>query len=214
MITKKMNAAGEVYFHDEETGTDYRRVYAGLAWPFKNKPGWLILVAEDDNVDQAIGKRRLTVRYEATDISVEMLFSKMQDVRKRFVPEGFYGDPSDKGMMRLLQWHNADLRDKRIDGVGLSRAPMSDEAGNLQAYLQLIKKQLPDQGPKTLYFGEESKLPNALLELKSEDSAGDAKEWTGIACLGYVIAALETYEPSPGAGKIQTSYPIDDPLDH
>jgi len=120
-----------------------------------------------------------------------------------YLIERNYGDLSDETTAFLVRQHNREMDEERIASIGIDYAPLSDQPNNLQAYLQLIDARTKHGVEKTLFFGEGSEIATIFQTLNPQEAAGDAKEWPEIAALGYALAALEIYKPSPFTGKVQ-----------
>ncbi|NIQ17738.1 MAG: hypothetical protein GTN43_02915 [Candidatus Aenigmarchaeota archaeon] len=208
MIEKKLDRSGEgFYYRNEETGDEYRRVVGGMGWPFKEKPGFIVVVAEDFAEIPGPGKRRLTVIYEKEDDQIEGIFRKVIEAQRFHWLEGIWGNRSHENMMALIRQFNDEQNKKQGALVHILYAPKCDEPDNLTYYAHIIKKQLTK--PRNLYFGPESQFPSYLSALPSEKVKGLVDQWPAIAALGYALAALEVHGPEIPRDKLQKTALMD-----
>lgn len=203
MMHKKRNAAGETYFYDDETKRYFARIVAGIAWPFKDKPGWIVVLAQDDEPKPPTGKTIFRMLAEQSDPLIDRLLRRLREVDKTYLVERNYGDLSDEATASLVRKHNREMGEQRIASIGIDFAPMSDQPNNLQTHLQLIDARTEKEVEKTLFIGEETQTAMALRKLDPPDVTGSVGDYPAIAALGFALAALEIYKPSPSEGKPQ-----------
>lgn len=203
MMHKKINPARELYWFDDKTKRYFARVVAGISWPFKEKPGWIVVLAQDDEPNPPTGKTTFRILDEQNDPLVHRLLLRLREVNKTFLVERAYGDLSDESTAFLYREHNRTMGEQWIASIGIDFPPLSDQPNNLQAYLQMIDNRTKSGVEKTLFFGEGSQVATALQKLDPQDATGDVKEWPEIAALGFGLAALEVYKPAPFTGKPQ-----------
>jgi len=203
MMEKKRNAAGELYWFDPEANRYFARIVAGISWPFKEKPGWIVVIGENDVLNPPSGKQTFRILTEDHDSLIDRLLRRLREVDRTYLVERNYGDLSDETTAFLLRQHNREMDEQRIASIGIDFAPLSDQPNNLQAYLQIIDNHTKHGVEKTLFFGEGSQIATALHNLNPEDASGEVSQWPEIAALGYALAALEVYKPSPFTGEVQ-----------
>ena len=191
----------ERYFEDEQTKAQYRRIVAGLSGPV-DKPGFVVVVAEDLKEDRELEVHHLRVLGEAEDLNPMELFRKSLDLRARYRVQEFLGDREDKGNMDFLKQFN---RNPKSGTLYLRNAPLVEDSNCLNYYAKSIKHRLPSDGAfHTLHFDETSKLPGYLENLKTKEvSTATNLDHPAIAALGFAVAYLDTseYRPPPTEWK-------------
>jgi len=200
MIEKKETGPpnSRFFFEDSETKMKYRRIVAGLALPGV-QPGSISVVAEEFKKDSTLQVRIYRLLAEAEDADINALFNKAIDLRGYFEVQEFLGDCQNKPLMDILRLFNESLRARNIPGLTLYAAPFINEDRSFYYYANMVRAHL-NQGRKTLYLGEGSKIARCLQELPPEEilKAGPL-DFPAIAALGYAVAYLDSWQPSDDA---------------
>lgn len=185
MIIEKIEDPEEnVWLENKKTKTKYTRIIGALAWPSIN-PGFALVVAEDFSEDPSLKIRHIRSLAEAENEDLETLFQKCLEFRERYCVQDFYGNRENEPMMKILYDYNQGLKD--IPSLSLCLASFPEDLGY---HLYRIKGYLKED-KKILHFGEESILPNYLLELSPEEAVrGSVYDYPAIAALGYAISYL------------------------
>jgi len=192
IIVKKWggNSVGH-YFEHTESQRKFRRIVGGFAWPGK-KPGFAVAVGEEFDPDPTTKKRHLWVVGETEDFDVQNLSRRATEFKQIYYVEAFYGDSTIEPMMQLL----------RHSGLSLREAPYADNEHSFLFYVSTIQGCLKPE--KYLHFGDNSKLPGYLLEVKPEDTPSpDAEAFPAIAAIGYAVSYLMLHQPLPPLDKPQ-----------
>ena len=179
-----------VYFRDVKTHMEFRRVMGGVAWPAGERPGFVVVVTEDDRVTPELKTRILRIYAEHATTDVPGLIKRAYDLGYYYNVQTWYGDNSNEMMMKFVSVFNRKLP-KTKKGMYLSNAPMVDDAHNLQLYAHQIRERIRP-AKKSLYFGDFTQISGAFGVLTEEDvKKKRAGEFPAIAALGYVVAAME-----------------------
>jgi hypothetical protein len=198
MIERKMERGEEPgdpgieVFTDDQSGAKYRRIVGSLAWPDGGKPGFAVVIAEDFDEDPNLKDRRLWVLREIEESDVAGLVRRCQELRDTFHAKEWFGHTGNKSMMAVL-YHLQKSWDHK-ERLSFSAALHADDPKGLGYYLPLIKECL-GINRKFLIFGEGSKLPGYLADMKPETLNQDPAEYPPIAALGYALSRLRTLAP-------------------
>jgi len=182
----------EVYYLDTDTGREYQRIFASMAWPGKHS-GYAVVVAEERDADKSLGEHKLWILAEYESPNPSDLVKRCREFKSLFCIDRIYGNSKNLPMMGFM----------RGSGFRLSDAPFADSPNAGQYYLSLIREMTEGATRKILFFGKNSKLPGILATLDTDHlKAGNdfSSELPPIVALGYVLAALKTYTHNPNEG--------------
>jgi hypothetical protein len=177
---------------------EYRRVVGGLAWPYGEKPGYAVVVAEALKEDPQLKDRPLRVIKEIEESDILNLLGYCQDLQKALKVQNWYGNTGDKAMMANVYHINRASAER--NRFAFKTAPYANEPNGLAFYMPIIKKHIAINR-KILHFGEGSKLPGYLAQIGPEDMLTNPLELPPIAALGYALAHLYTRKPEPPRNK-------------
>jgi len=168
----------------------YRRIYAGLGWPYAEKPGFLVVLAEEKKKDHTLpySPRHYRVLAETETDDIEELRRYGLKYRDDFKLKTIYGDPSSPIYELWRRRYGSDV-------VNLA-LPSNHEDIDLNLLAQLVKRNTHVR--KTLHFGQESRLPGHLMELMEDRVPMDyLEEYPALTALSYPLVQLEltTYQP-------------------
>jgi hypothetical protein len=183
-VIKRVGQGRDEHFLDGESQTRYSRIVGGLAWPFGEKPGFLVVIGEDFVRAPGVG-RSLYVLGEREGPYLDDLFRFYQEFREKYSADLWVGDPSIKGHIDFF--YTAGGRDGQ--GFTLLEAPFYDDPHGLASYFQRIRPLLKDT-QKILHLGERSILRGYLQALTREEMLRPACEHPPVAALGYAVAYL------------------------
>ena len=185
------------HFEDKETGAQFRRIVAGLAWPGK-RPGFFVVVTEDLKEDIALKLCKVKVIAETEDENIDGLLRKGFEYVQRYKVQEVLADTTHKPMMQLLYQFNKSLSKKKLRTLYLQPAPFVEDPKALEFYAHAIKNRT-QQDKKSLYFGESSKLPGYLTELSPDETVKTSfSDYPAIAALGYAVTYLDMNQPFEG----------------
>lgn len=174
---------------DYKNQREYRRISGGIAWPIGDKPGCVLVLAEDLNRHARMKKYIYRVLDEFSSREAEKLVKRMYDFEAFYAVSPWYGDDENALSLFFVDRFNNGLPVKK-KGLSIVGAAFAGSAGNLKLYSNLIYSRL-GKAKKTLYFGK-STLPGELGALSAEDIEGKAAEnYPPIAALGYAVMGLD-----------------------
>ena len=174
------------WYLEKETGRKFRRIYSGLQWP-GNKPGAIIVLAEDLGVDAALDERKLWILAEYENRNQSELIDRCDEFKGLMQVEKFYGDTTNRPMMILKNRSKTDFN--------LSKAPFIDQPTAHEAYLSIIREKT-SVTRKVLNFGESSALPAILASVDSVPSGNSFKtDFPSVAALSYALSAMVVRAP-------------------
>jgi hypothetical protein len=184
-IYNYMEGRTENWFEDK-AGRRYRRIIGGLAWPHGDKPGFALVLAEDEGQNPAADTAPIRVLAEYQNLLVPELIDRCGIFSSIYEVQAWLGDTTHLPMMKLTN-----------DRIQLSKALFADDSKALQFYINLITE-LTQIGQKILHFGEDSQLRTVLRNLSPDRLGANVAEYPPIAALGYALAALRFNQaPSP-----------------
>lgn len=183
----------ETFYESRDTGDRYRRIVGGLAWPGTKKPGFAVIVGEEKRHDFELNAYHLRLLAEVEEVNLERLLEWCigYEVNSPEVHWSWYGDTNNKPAMAWVYRLNDKYPNQGMRRfLSLVPAPHIDSPRRFEFCVNILRERL-EQWRKTLHFGEESGLPNYLLQLGSEGITKPAGEdYPAIAALGYAISAL------------------------
>lgn len=178
------------YYRDIINAREYRRIVGGVGWPAGEQPGFLCVIAENDNIDRRLKLRHYWILTEYESKDMEKLIKRMYDVQNRYLIDPWYGDTYNILMMHFVDKFNNRLT-KQKKGIYLAEAPFVGEAHNLRLYAHQIKTRTLSV-KKSLHFGSQSQIPGQLSGLSPDDvQKKKAEDYPAIAALGYVLSGIE-----------------------
>jgi len=184
-------------FYDDEGKRVYRRIMAGVAWPF-DVPGAIVILGECDQPNPSTGEYDLWMIDEYKHPSLVDIMVRCAEAKQIQMVQKFYADTSSRDIMLIARRSDA--------GVRLLKAPYSDTKGAGQFYLTLIRERL-SYSKKSLNFGPDRKTPSLLSSI-STDKAIELPPL--VQALGYVVAAFSAYlYEIPNDGVHVTYRPLD-----
>jgi len=184
-------------YYDDEGQRVYRRIMAGVAWPF-DKPGAIVVLGECDSPNPSTGEHDLWVIDEYENSSLVDIMVRCAEAKTIQMVQKFYADTSSRDIMLIARRSDA--------GVRLLKAPYSDTKGAGQFYLTLIREGL-SYSKKSLNFGKDRKTPTLLSSI-STDKTIELPPL--VQSLGYVVAAYSAYPyEKPNDGIHVTYSPLD-----
>ncbi len=174
-------------FLDHETSGRYRQLVGGLAWPCGERPGYLVVVAEDFWEDRTLGARPFNIIAEREAPGMDDIVRHYQELSALLLVGPWAGDPENRGMLRYCQ--------QKIPQFSLYPAPYFDDPRNLGYYFQLFRT-LTKEERKVLHFNNHEMVRGYLSSLPPEEFNKPAKEHPPAAALGYAITYLDQNKPA------------------
>ena len=176
-------------FEELGTGRRFRRIVGGMQWPGK-KPGALVVIGEDLNIDAALDERKLRVLAEYENRNLSELIARCKELEGLMEVEKFYGDTTNLPMMKLMRRGEA--------AISLSKAPFVDDPDGWVAYLSIIREKT-SATKKILNFEKEGSALPAMLASLTGIPTDLKSDYPKIAALGYALSALTVPYKKPRA---------------
>jgi hypothetical protein len=192
IVEKRQGSDGSVYYREGKE--EYRRIAGGLAWP-GSKPGFAVVVAEGFR-DPTFRDHPYYVLAEVEDMSLERLLQKCFELQRRWGVEEWYGQADDTPAMVLVSRFNEALTKSGVkEGIYVQYAPFVEEPGCFKYYTDILFGRLSN---KSLHIGEDKKLSVYIFDLPPDKRVSASPlDFPAVAALGFAVAALETYDPTP-----------------
>jgi len=213
LFERKTACSGSVYWEDSKTGNSYRKVVIGFSWPAA-KPGYIVVLSEDKYRDARSDLHNINVVADFEQHGMDLFVEKLHEVAELYSVTDLYGDPENKVGREFLAVFNDRLSRQGRRGSWISSPPMQGERAQFEYGVQTILRLLR-ASRKTLFLGETSRLPAALMELQPQDvSRASPQDYPAVAALAYGVTAL-TYWPfreDPGRTPVKaiTEYDLFD----
>ncbi len=160
----------------------YRRIFAGIGWPYADQTGFIAVLGEDKKKDHTLpySPRHYRILAEAESSDIEQLRRDGLRFQDDFHVKCLFGDPENPIYQLWRRKYGSDVVDLML--------PADDIDLNLLT--QLVKRNT--QVRKTLHFGAESKLPGYLMMLMEEKVDMDRMErYPALTALGYPLVHME-----------------------
>jgi hypothetical protein len=175
----------KVTYQDNETDRIYGRIISGIGWPWAEREGAVLTVAEMYERDHSLphSPRHCYVLDEFYSSDLEELHRCCGKARDKLCAQSVVGDPHSS--LNEL-WRN--LGDS-APTIYISKPP-SFENIDLNFSSQLVRKRTSIQ--KTLHIGEGRMLPGFLSTLREEEIEGKSlQSFPAIAALAFTLAVME-----------------------
>jgi len=179
----------KAYFYNPIAKAEYRRVVGGIAWPFGQQGGFIVVIAENYPKDTRLKTRRLRVLTEYLNDDTDKLVKRLYDLQNTYLVGTWYGETDNLLMMHFIDQFNRMLPKKKV-GVFIAEAPFADDRHNLRLYAhQIYNKTNPAK--KSLFFDDHSIIPGILSALSDDQVRKDkAQKHPVIAALGFAVSGL------------------------
>ena len=181
--------------YESEEGGVYRRITASMGWPYLERPGFMVVMAEDAEPDFSLvgSPRHLRILDEVESPDLETLYRAAGRYKKECGVEALHCDCKDT--LRGL-W--AQIPSANETPVKIRHAARWDNL-DLRFVAQVIHKRTKLQ--KTLHFGSKSRLPRYLDEISAlQLDELRLNHYPAVTALGVGLAEMELVRFSNGAG--------------
>ena len=175
----------EIFIKLIDGDNTYRRIFCGLGWPFADKPGFVVVLAEDFDCDHSIehSPRHMRILAECESDNLEILYRATVKYKQRYLFEDVFGNRANPLNEAWQKWGY----------VGVLY-PDCFLKVTLNIVGQFVKKNT-SATRKTLNFGD-SVLPGYLSDLEADKiEADNLDQLPPIAALGYCLAEMELEKP-------------------
>lgn len=201
---------------DSENHRDYFRICGGVAWPYKGRPGFAVLVAEQVRNLKSGAPPKFYGLTESEHRHSGVMLSKCVELTT--VVDTWYSNIIPEAQRVALHQFNLGQEQKHLTGILLTNVPMLSEAGDalqLFSYADAELDKRTTAGQKTVFLGDCSRVLAALQRVPEEwDSAEDILKLPEVTALYYALGAmfrLPFSVPSREPGRAETEYDIFNP---
>ena len=186
-------------FRNLETGETYLYLAGGIGWPWKDVPGFVVIVAVGKMPGEGIDAPLFTCMDELEDGRIEGLLEGCLRLRDRYgfrqsdiLFRTWYADP-DRFATPVNQF-NLKLRkeEEKVHGVYPTAPHDFQQPNHFELYKRWIQSLLTknEEGSKSLILGKCNALKNYLQSLPP-----DADECPAVTALGGVVYSLMVHTP-------------------
>lgn len=174
------------FYEEESTGRNYRQVIAAMGWPYLDRPGFIVVMAEDAENDFSLvgSPRHFRIIDEFESYEFEPLYRAAAKFAHEYGIVQVYCDWEDPAR---LMWDK--IPDAGETPVSVSQAPFWDKT-DLRFIAQVVFKRTTLQ--KSLHFGHKSRLPGYVDEISAlplEDLR--LNQYPALTAIGIALAKLE-----------------------
>ena len=134
---------------DPGSGREYRRILCGFAWPYSDRPGFVVVLGEDFDQDheKEFSPRHFRVLKEHEDFDIEELHRACLKFRSEYLFESVLGNRSERCGPLYKIWQQNESESTGIDIKG----PYDFENISLNLITQLLKKKYYQSENSTLW---------------------------------------------------------------
>jgi len=192
-ITRRYNDAGVPSgYSDLENHRDYFRICGGVGWPYKGRPGFLVLVGEQArNLKSGVPSKFYGLTESEHRQNDDML-SKCAELST--IVDTWYSNIIPEAHRVALHQFNLGQEQKHLAAIQLTNVPMLSEAGDaaqLFRYAEAELDQRTSEGRKTVFLGECARVQAALQRFPEEwDGAKEILKLPEVTALYYVLGAM------------------------
>jgi hypothetical protein len=201
---------------DPENPRCYFRICGGAAWPHKGRPGFVVLVGEQERNLRSCGPPVFYGLAESEQRTSDDMLSKCVELAA--IVDTWYSNIIAEAHRVALHQFNLRQEQKHLAGIQLINAPMLSEAGDasqLFSYADAEIDQRTSEGRKTVFLGGCTRVKAALQRVPEEwDSAEDILKQPEVTALYYVLGAMFRFPytiPSREPAFAKTEYDIFNP---
>lgn len=177
---------------DPENPRCYFRICGGAAWPHKGRPGFVVLVGEQERNLRSCGPPVFYGLMESEQRTSDDMLSKCVELAATV--DTWYSNIIAEAQRVALYQFNLSQEQKHLAGIQLINAPMLSEAGDasqLFSYADAELDQRTSEGRKTVFLGECTRVKAALQRVPEQwDSAEDILKPPEVTALYYVLGAM------------------------
>lgn len=204
---KRMTGWDGVPFWRDGRGREFRRVAGGLAWPWDELPGWLVVLGEERLTragDGGDGRRHIDVlhAWEGRHRGAMLAPIDLMDEARALSTSlacSVWASPTDLPDAALVPLYNRDLarRDRKL----VLRTPPRYERGTaFLFYDRLLERRTRSEA--LFHAGAEGRaLVDEYAVIRPADRLRPVEEFPAVAALLYALAWLDL---TPGGGHTRT----------
>ena len=169
-------------------GQEYGRIVGGLAWPWEEKPGYAVILAEEYSPDRYRDWRYIDMIWEAENGSLPELLRRCKEAGAANHVSYWWGDTSRTSMMDMFNHLNRDWKKERLF-LSPARQIGSPDMGRY--YLETVKD-ATKAGQVVLNLMSGSILQSALRQVGFDTAEKDITQNPPLAALGYALSYLRS----------------------
>jgi hypothetical protein len=178
---------------DVESGRAFRRIVAGLGWPYAERPGFVVTMGEDFEQDHSLPHSprhyRVLAEHETSDL--EALQRTCNKFREHFWLSSILGNPENPV---YEVWRRNESNGPLVN---ISQ-PADFEKIDMNLIAQLVRKNT--EARKILHFGD-SKLAAYLTRFVAERMEHEAiEQHPPLTAFGFALVELELHGHSSLSG--------------
>ncbi len=184
-------------FRNVETGETYLWLAGGIGWPWKDVPGFVVVVAVGKMPDEEADAPLFTCLDELEDERIEGLLEGCLRLRDRY---GFRQSDNlfrtwhadSKPFATVVNQFNLKLMKEKVDGVYPSDPIDFQQPNHFELYKRRVQSLLmrTEAGSKSLILGKCNALRNYLQSLPP-----DAEDCPAVTALGGVVCTFMVLAP-------------------
>lgn len=188
-VTAAATPMGTVFYPEKFPNTSLRRIFGGIAWPARGRPGFLVVVGEDLHMDFAFGARHYRRLLEAgtfeggSFLSLETLLRAVVFYSRDCKVQRWCA-PRLEHNQSLLQFNRsqAEASKPQVRTIQPSTDP------DFEFYASLVRTRVFEK--KTMHFGGGS-IPAKLAALPTDCSNESFEDHPEATALFFAVAGLE-----------------------
>ncbi len=177
---------------DPEKPRSYFRICGGVAWPYKGRPGFVVLVGEQVRNLKSGDPPKFYGLTESGHRNNDDMLSKCVELST--IAGTWYSNIIPEAQRVALHQFNLRQEQKNLTGIQLLNVPMLTEAGDaaqLFSYADAEIDKRTTAGQKTVFLGECTRVQAALQRVPEEwDRAEDTLKLPEVTALYYVLGAM------------------------
>ncbi|MFI3270836.1 MAG: hypothetical protein R3Y11_01860 [Pseudomonadota bacterium] len=197
MLVKRTDLlTGEPYYEDLTTRTMFRRTVGGIAWPYGNQSGTVVILGEKRTPsNNGRGRRHIYMLKEFRSMESEELLVNASLFQRRYMPD-LYVMLCDEPRYILLEEYNDRQRRARRPILRTDHPSTWHGKGEglIQYYAELVRRRIGDE--KSLFFGKDCSARDAFRNLRPDDVGKKAMELPHVCAFAW---ALEYFDVNPMA---------------
>lgn len=195
-------------FYDDLAKRVYRRIFAGMVWPFEKK-GAVVVLGESEMINPITGEPNIWLMDEYESRSITDIVLRCVEAIGLLKVQKVFGDTRNREMMMILRKSAAKFR--------LLKAPYVDVANADRFYISLIRDKI-SASKKILNFGGRETIPSLLGAMKFSKDYQDMENTDRksvdcpslVVALGYALSSLVAYPFKGPDNSVHVSYqPLD-----
>jgi hypothetical protein len=122
------------------------------------------------------------------------LLKRCRDIKREYMVSEFYARDDDEFIANYLASWNYEQYKAGVKGFRVAEPPFCD--GKIGYHITMLKEALR-KTDKTLFLGENSRLPGYFMEIPTVFKDVSDVDYPAITALAYAYTSLKTSDPLP-----------------